>query len=145
MVMSLRNSLPTLVLLMLVVVSVTTIDINPTYGQGEEAEDNPFVVVFTVAGVDSDTNFVLNWVTANNITRASYYNATEVDLMDTISNDGFVDASVVLPNGTLQVGDEYTACSLILKDAYLTCDKGFNAPTNRAEFVDVLVPSSDRK
>jgi hypothetical protein len=65
--------------------------------------------------------------------------------MDTVSNNGFVDASVVLPNGTLQVGDEYTACSLILKDADLTCDKGFNAPTNRAEFVGVIVPSSDRK
>jgi hypothetical protein len=143
--MSVRNSLPTLVLLTLVIVSVTTMNTNPTYAQREEAEDNPFIVIFSLGGVDGDTNFVANWVTANNITRAAYYNATAVDLMDTISNDGFVDTPVILPNGTLQVGDEYTACSLILKDAYLTCDKGFNAPTNRAEFVDVIVPSSERK
>jgi hypothetical protein len=143
--MSVRNSLPTLVLLMLVIVSVTTMNINPTYAQREETEDNPFVVIFSMAGVDGDTGHVVNWVTANNITRSVYYNATEVDLMDPNPNDGFVDASVIPPNGTLQVGDEYTACSLILKDAHLTCDKGFNAPTNRAEFVEVLIPESGRK
>jgi hypothetical protein len=145
MIMSVRNSFPTFVLLMLVIVSVTIMNINSTYAQREEIEDNPFVVIFTLAGVESDTNFVVSWVTANNITRAAYYNATEVDLLDASPNDGFVDASVVHPNGTLEVGDEYTACSLILKDAYLTCDKGFNAPTNRAEFVEVLIPSSGRK
>jgi hypothetical protein len=145
MIMSVRNSFPTFVLLMLVIVSVTIMNINSTYAQREEIEDNPFVVIFTLAGVESDTNFVVSWVTANNITRAAYYNATEVDLLDASPNDGFVDASVVPPNGTLEVGDEYTACSLILKDAYLTCDKGFNAPTNRAEFVEVLIPSSGRK
>jgi hypothetical protein len=130
---------------MLVIVSVTTMNINPTYAQTKEPEDNPFIVIFVVAGVDSDTNFVANWVTANNITRTAYYNATEVDLMDTVPNDGFVDTAVALPNGTLQIGEEYTACSIIFKDAHLTCDKGFNAPTNRAEFVDVLIPSSGRK
>jgi hypothetical protein len=143
--MSVRNSLPTLVLLTLVIVLVMAVNINPTYAQRDALQDNPFVVIFSLAGVDSDTNFVVNWVTANNITRSAYYNATEVDLMDPTPNDGFIDASVILPNGTLQVGDEYTACSLILKDANITCEKGFNAPTNRAEFVDVLVPSLDRK
>jgi hypothetical protein len=141
--MSVRNSLPTFVLLMLGILSVTII--NPTYAQTEQPEDNPFVVIFAIAGVDSDTNFVVNWVTANNITREVYYNATEMDLMDAIPNDGFVETGVAVPNGTLQVGDEYTACSLIFKDAHLTCEKGFNAPTNRAEFVDVLIPSSGRK
>jgi hypothetical protein len=145
MIMSVRNSLPTLALLMPVIVSVTTMNVNPTYAQTEEPEDSPFVVIFALAGVDSDTNFVVSWVTANNITRSNYYNATDLDLIDAGPNDGFVDAAVALPNGTLQVGDEYTACSLILKDTHLTCDKGFNAPTNRAEFVEVLLPSSDRK
>jgi hypothetical protein len=83
---------------------------------------------------------IASWVTSHNTTRAAFYNASLVDLQDTRPNDGFVDASVVFPNGTLQLGDEYTACTIILKDAYLTCDKGFNAPTNRAEFVSVLIP-----
>jgi hypothetical protein len=73
---------------------------------------------------------------------------SEVDLKDTnprTRNDGFVEGAVILPNGTLQIGEEYTACSIIFKDAYVTCDKGFNASTNRAEFADVSIPSSSRK
>jgi hypothetical protein len=115
---------------------------NPAHAQKTQSEDNPFVVVFTLAGVDNSTGNVASWVTVNNITRAAaFYNASQVDLLDT-TKDGFVDTSLVLPNGTLGVGDEYTACTIILEDVYLTCSTGFNAPTNRAEFVEVIAPSS---
>jgi hypothetical protein len=60
-------------------------------------------------------------------------------LSNSSTNDGFVEWAITLPNGTLQIGEEYTACSIIFKVAHLTCDKGFNAPTNRAEYVDVLI------
>jgi hypothetical protein len=139
------RKLSNFVLLTLVIVSVTTITINPTHAQRGDSADNPFVVVFTMAGVDNSTDFVANWVTVNNVTRGTYSNLSEIDLMDTHPNDGFVETSVLLPNGTLQIGDEYTACSVILKDAYLTCEKGFNAPTNRAEFVDVSITPSQRR
>ncbi|HEU4822476.1 MAG TPA: hypothetical protein VFS97_03545 [Nitrososphaeraceae archaeon] len=137
-----------LFILVLVIVPAVAPFFFSSYAQREKPEDNPFVVVFTVAGVDKDTGFVANWVTANNVTRIAYYNASEVDLKDTnprTRNDGFVEGAVTLPNGTLQVGEEYTACSIIFKDAHVTCDKGFNAPTNRAEFADVSIPSSSRK
>src|SRR5215212_1973513 len=84
---------------------------NPGYAQRGQSTEDPFVVLITVAGVDNSTGFVANWATANNITRASFYNASDVDLIDTIPNDGFVDAGLVFPNGTIQVGDEYTACT----------------------------------
>jgi hypothetical protein len=129
-----------LFLLILVMVSVIAVIINPSYAQTGQTADNPFVVVFSLGGVDNSTGIIANWVTSHNITNAAYYNASQVDLQDARPNDGFVESSVVLPNGTLQVGDEYTACTIILKDAYLTCDKGFNAPTNRAEFDSVLIP-----
>jgi hypothetical protein len=123
--------------LFLLILAVT---IYPSYAQREQTADNPFVVIFSVGEVDKSTGLIASWVTSHNTTRAAFYNASLVDLQDTRPNDGFVDASVVFPNGTLQLGDEYTACTIILKDAYLTCDKGFNAPTNRAEFVSVLIP-----
>jgi hypothetical protein len=116
-----------------------------THAQETQSEDNPFVVVFTLAGVDNGTGNVASWVNVNNITRASaFYNASQVDLLDTAS-DGFVDTSLALPNGTLGVGDEFTACTIILEDVYLTCSTGFNAPTNRAEFVGVMTPSGNVK
>jgi hypothetical protein len=129
-----------LFLLILVMASSIAVTIYPSYAQREQTADNPFVVIFSVGEVDKSTGLIASWVTSHNTTRAAFYNASLVDLQDTRPNDGFVDASVVFPNGTLQLGDEYTACTIILKDAYLTCDKGFNAPTNRAEFVSVLIP-----
>ena len=137
--------LATFVLLTLVLVSAAATMMNPTYAQQGQTADTPFVVVFTLAGVDNSTGEVANWVTANNITRSTFYNASQVDLLAPEVNDGFVDATIVLPNGTLAVGDDYKACTVILKDKYLTCDIGFNAPTNRAEFVSVIVPSSKGK
>jgi hypothetical protein len=138
---SVRSRLPTLVLLTLGMVLSTVVTINPTHAQRGQTTDNPFVVVITIQGVDNRTGFITNWITANNVTKETFYNASELDLRDTIPNDGFLDVTLVLPNGTMQVGDEFKACTLILKDVYLRCDKGFNAPTNRAEFVDVLTPS----
>ena len=129
-----------LFLLILVMVSGIAAIIDPSYAQSGKTADNPFIVVFSLGGVDNSTGLIANWVTSHNITRAAFYNASQVDLQDTRPNDGFVESSVVFPNGTLQVGDEYTACTIILKDAYLACDEGFNAPTNRAEFVNVLIP-----
>jgi hypothetical protein len=124
----------------LVMVSGMAVIVNPSYAQQGQTSDNPFVVVFSLGGVDKNTGLIANWVTSNNITRAAFYNASQVDLQDPRPNDGFVEASVAFPNGTLQLGDEYTACTIVLKDSYLTCDKGFNAPTNRAEFVSILIP-----
>jgi hypothetical protein len=136
-----KSPIPTFVLLTLVIVAATGTILNPIYAQQRSSPEDPFVVVFTLAGVDNSTGDVANWVTVNNITKSAFYNSSQVDLLDTRANDGFVDASLLLPNGTSAVGDEYTACTIILKDKYLTCVTGFNSPTNRAEFVSVAVPS----
>jgi hypothetical protein len=133
-----KSTLPTFVLLTLVIVAAT--GTGPIYAQQRPSPDNPFVVVFTLAGVNNSTGEVASWVTANNVTRSTFYNASQVDLLSPAINDGFVEGIVTLPNGTLEVGDEYMACTIILKDKYLTCEEGFNAPTNRAEFADVTVP-----
>jgi hypothetical protein len=135
----------TFVLLTVVMVSATAAVMNSTDAQQRQSSDSPFVVVFTIAGVDNSTGELASWVTVNNITRSTFYNASQIDLLDANAHDGFIDASVTLPNGTLAIGDEYTACTVILKDKYLTCNAGFNAPTNRAEFVDVMIPSSRGK
>jgi hypothetical protein len=134
-----KSMLPTFVLLTLTIVTATGTIINPIYAQ-QPSPDDPFVVVVTLAGVDNSTGEVASWVTVNNVTRTAFYNASQVDLLAPEINDGFVEAPIVFPNGTLKIGDEYTACTVIPKDKYMTCDTGFNAPTNRAEFFEVMVP-----
>jgi hypothetical protein len=112
------------------------------HAQETETTDQPFVVVFTMSGVDNNTGFVTHWVTANNVTNAMFYNASEMDLTDKL-HDGFIEPGVSLPNGTIQVGDIYKACTMILKQIYLTCDTGFNAPTNRPEFDSIAIPHNN--
>ena len=112
---------------------------NTVHAQETETTDEPFVVMFTMSGVDNNTGFVTNWVTANNVTNANFYNASEMDLTDNLQ-DGYIESGTSLPNGTIQIGDEYKACTLILNQRYLTCDTGFNSPTNRPEFDSIVVP-----
>jgi glucose/arabinose dehydrogenase len=103
--------------------------------------DDPFVAVFSITGVDNDTGYVVNWVTANNLTRAISSNASELDLVDTNVKDGFIETVVTLPNGTIHIGDEYKACTMVPRYMYRVCDIGFNWPTNKAELVSVAIPN----
>ena len=131
---------PTLLLFFIaVMMTALVVPTNEVYGQDSGTMDEPFAVVFTMSGVDNNTGFVTNWVTANNVTNAIFYNASEMDLTDKLQ-DGFIEPGVPLPNGTIQVGDIYKACTVILKQIYLTCDTGFNAPTNRPEFDSIAIP-----
>jgi aldose sugar dehydrogenase len=102
--------------------------------------DDPFTAIFSIAGVDKDTGYVINWISANNVTRAIPSNASEVDLVQANAKDGFIETSVSLPNGTIHIGDEYKACTTVPKHMYRVCDIGFNWPTNRPEFVSVMIP-----
>jgi glucose/arabinose dehydrogenase len=102
--------------------------------------DDPFTVIFSIAGVDKDTGYVINWISANNVTRAISSNASEVDLVQANTNDGFIETAVTLPNGTIHIGDEYKACTTVPKHMYRVCDIGFNWPTNKPEFVSVMIP-----
>jgi aldose sugar dehydrogenase len=103
--------------------------------------DEPFTVTFSIAGVDNHTGYVINWVTANNVTRDAMFNASEVDLLETNARDGFVEWSLLLPNGTMHIGDKFKACTAVPQYMYQVCDIGFNWPTTRGESVSVTVPN----
>jgi hypothetical protein len=134
-----KSALLTLFLLALVTASAMALTINKAHSQREQTTDDPFVVIFSIGRVDNTTGFIASWVTANNLTVAALYNASEVDLIDANPKDGFVEGGISFPNGTLHTGDVYEACYVILKDVTVSCDVGINAPTNRAEFISVLL------
>jgi glucose/arabinose dehydrogenase len=104
--------------------------------------DDPFAVAFSIAGVDNDTGYLVNWVTAKNVTRAIVSNASNLDVVQTTTSaeDGLIETSVSLPNGTMHIGDEYKACTMIPKYIYRVCDIGINWPGNRQESVSVTIP-----
>jgi glucose/arabinose dehydrogenase len=102
--------------------------------------DDPFIATFSVAGVDNDTGLIVTWVTANNVTRGTISNATDLDLVVEPTKDGFIDTSVTLPNGTMHIGDQFRACTIVPKYMYHDCDIGFNDPTPYPESVSVIIP-----
>jgi glucose/arabinose dehydrogenase len=106
--------------------------------------DDPFAVAFSIAGADMDTGYVINWVTANNVTRAISSNASELDRADTNANDGFIETAVSLPNETIHIGDHFKACTMVPTHMYQACGIGFNWPTNRPEFASVMIPNLNR-
>jgi aldose sugar dehydrogenase len=119
---------------------------NPAQGQRLPTRrniDDPFAVAFSISGVDKDTGYIINWVTANNVTRAISSNASELDRVDTDASDGFIETAISLPNGTIHIGDEYKACTMVPRDIYRACSIGFNWPTNRPEFARVIIPNLD--
>jgi hypothetical protein len=114
--------------------------INPLHVQRTQTIDEaPFVVAFSIAGVDMDTGYVVNWVTANNATNISLYNASDSELKDN-RQDGFIETTVSLPAGTIHIGDQYKACTMVLKDDSQICNTGFNSPTAKPEYNSVILP-----
>jgi glucose/arabinose dehydrogenase len=103
--------------------------------------DDPFIVAFSIAGVNNHTGYVINWVTANNVTRSVSYNASGIDLEDTHPKDGFISTGITLPNGTMNIGDKYKACTMVPGQMYRVCSIGFNWPTTRHESISVTIPN----
>jgi hypothetical protein len=101
--------------------------------------DDRFAVVFSTVGVNNDTGYAINWVTANNATNVLFYNASAIDLKDN-RQDGFIETALSLPNGTIHIGDEYKACTTVLKDDNIICNTGLNWPGGRAEYNSIMFP-----
>jgi hypothetical protein len=121
--------------------SIVFVTVNPIYAQ--TSEESPLSVVFAIEGVDANTGEMMSWVTLNNVTKTLFYNATAIDLEDTLypARDGTIELSITLPNGTAQVGDKFRACTTVPEFEKLVCNTGFNSPTDRAEFMSILLSS----
>jgi hypothetical protein len=50
---------------------------------------------------------------------------------------GLIEYVSTFPNVTVNAGDEYKACVVLVKDLELTCKTGLNSPVARPEFVDI--------
>jgi hypothetical protein len=129
-------------------VVATTIFIDITNQAYSQKKQDSFITLLTLSGVDKSTGDVVSWITVKNLTRSVVYNATDAEEKDKIK-DGIVAAALTFPNGTIGVGDEFLACSLVLKDITYICDSGFNTSTSGAEIaylpIDLAkhIPSSN--
>jgi hypothetical protein len=99
-----------------------------------------FKVIVTLFGVEETAGDIVSFVNVNDITKVKAFNAAE--LIPTRGNNGTLDLLFSFANTTINTGAEFRACTMILKDLRMSCEKGQNSPALRPEFVDMYLNSA---
>jgi hypothetical protein len=115
-----------------------------------------FKVIVTLFGVEPTTGNIVTFVTIDNMSNVKAFDAAKYYIpIDTtgpsnyavnathgssngIEGSGIVELNLAFPNATsIKSGDEFRACSIVLKDLRMVCETGMNTPALRAENVDM--------
>jgi hypothetical protein len=115
-----------------------------------------FKVIVTLFGVEPTTGNIVTFVTIDNMSNVKAFDAAKyyipIDTTESsnhtinatygssnsIEGSGIVELNLAFPNATsIKSGDEYRACSIVLKDLRMACETGVNTPALRAENVDM--------
>jgi hypothetical protein len=99
-----------------------------------------FKVIVTLFGVDETAGDIVSFVNVDDITKVKTFNAAE--LIPTRGNNGTLDLLFAFANTTIKTGADFRACTMILKDLRMSCEKGQNSPALRPEFVDMYLSSA---
>jgi hypothetical protein len=121
----------------------------------KEKED-VFKVIVTLFGVEPATGNIVTFVTIDNMSKVKAFDAAKyyipIDTTESSDNtinathgssngiegSGIVELNLAFPNATsIKSGDEYRACSIVVKDLRMVCETGVNTPALRAENVDM--------
>jgi hypothetical protein len=148
MVMSIKNRISSLLFLgaTVTLIGVTADPVQAETGKGEDI----FKVILTIFGVDQSKGDVVAMVTVNDgeaskvkflDTNAFLAPSNRTSLSPSITNldaePNIIEYVATFPNITVNVGEEYKACVLPVKDLDMICTTGNNSPASRPEFVDL--------
>ena len=132
--------------------------INVGYAQEEtvKEKEDVFKVIVTLFGVEPTTGNIVTFVTIDNMSNVKAFDAAKyyipIDTTESSNNtinathgssngiegSGIVELNLAFPNATsIKSGDEYRACSIVVKDLRMVCETGVNTPALRAENVDM--------
>jgi hypothetical protein len=131
----------TLALVMLMVVAVSTSGaVNPIPAQGETGKGTDvFKVILSLFDIQPTTGDVVAIVTVNGESKVKAFETANIAINAT-EGGGIQQYIATFPNVNVNVGDEYKACALLLRELSadsLLCKTGFNSPAKRPEFIDL--------
>ncbi|CAN5121651.1 hypothetical protein BH18THE2_BH18THE2_14430 [soil metagenome] len=121
---------------------------NPVQGETGKGEDI-FKVILTIFGVDKSRGDVVAIVAVNNgeVSKVKFLdtdaflapsNITQCpSTTNPTAGSAIIEYVATFPNITVDVGEEYKACVLPVKDLEMICTTGNNSPASRPEFVDL--------
>ena len=115
-----------------------------TSSTGTEKKDI-FKVIMTIQGLNHNTGDVVTIVTVSGESRVKLFDdsKTYINSVNAAGEGGIVEYVATFPNMTVNDGDEYKVCALIIKDSNLICETGTNSPALRPEFEDLYVQDEE--
>jgi hypothetical protein len=125
----------TLLLPLAVSTSGTLSPIQAETGKGTDI----FKVILSIFDIQPTTGDVVAIVSVNGESKVKAFDTANIAVNATPSG-GIIEYVATFPNVNVNIGDEYKACALILKDLNkdsLKCTVGKNSPAKRAEYVDL--------
>jgi hypothetical protein len=102
-----------------------------------------FKVIVTLIGVNKTSGDIVSFVNVDGMTQVKTFNAAKI-MPVRGSDDGTLELFFSFPNAIIKTGAEFRACTIILKDLRMSCEKGQNSLALRPEFVDMYLNSAKR-
>ena len=99
-----------------------------------------FKVIVTLYGLNTTSGDVVSFVNVDGTTQVKTFNAAK--LLPMRGNNGTLDITFSFPNAIINTGAKFRACTMIVKDLNMSCEKGRNSPALRPEFVDTYLSSA---
>jgi hypothetical protein len=132
------------IIVMIMIIAVSTSGmispINAETGKGTDV----FKVILSLFDIQPTTGDVVAIVTVNDESKVKFFETSNIATNASQAGGGIIQYVATFPNVNVNVGDEYKACALLLKDVgteSLTCTTGQNSPAKRPEFVDLSLAS----
>lgn len=114
----------------------------PIQGGQNAVPKSTMIIVETLYGINSSTGKVVAFATVGGSTDGKLLDATVADKLDKKS-DGIAEVGLTLTNVTIKSGDKFRACAIVLATFHTTCSIGHKSPSERAEFVDIVINDSN--
>jgi uncharacterized membrane protein YgcG len=98
-----------------------------------------FKVILSIFDIQPTTGDIVAIVGVNGESKVKFFDTSNIAVNAT-QTGGIVEYVATFPNVNVNVGDEYKACALLLKDLNkdnLICKTGLNSPAKRAEYIDL--------
>jgi hypothetical protein len=95
----------------------------------------------TVQGLDHNTGDIVTIVSINGESRVKLFDdsKTYIHSIKADGTGGLIEYVATFPDMTVNSGDEYKVCALMVKDSSLICETGINSPALRPEFKDLYI------
>ena len=155
------------IVIITVIAIIITISVQSSFNVGYAQETSVkekkdvFKVIVTLFGVEPTTGNIVTFVTIDNMSNVKAFDAAKYYIpIDTtrssnyavnathsssngVEGNGIVELNLAFPNATsIKSGDEFRACSIVLKDLRMVCETGTNTAALRAENVDMYLDSA---